>query len=177
MTGRVLLIGKCTGVLRRLQAALREHGVDADVSRDVGRADAGRPYAYDAVAFGRAVSSADRARMREAFRQGNPAVVFVDGLAPIIPLLVAQFEEALDRRPEAERRLGTVERADGRPAFELRSEAEVSVVDHRLTPLDRVRTTRLLDARLPSGSHALADGVGKGAFLVVRAGGDEVKVG
>jgi hypothetical protein len=46
---------------------------------------------YGAVAFGRAVGEEDRARMRDAFRAANPAVAFVDGLAPITPLLVAQL--------------------------------------------------------------------------------------
>ena len=59
--------------------------------------------------------------MRDAFRAANHAVAFVDGLAPITPLLVAQFEQALGL--EHERRLGDVTVSEGRIQFELRAQA------------------------------------------------------
>jgi hypothetical protein len=46
--------------------------------------------------------------MKERFRVDNPDVVYVDGLASITPLLLAQFEETLDRRPGTERTLRNV---------------------------------------------------------------------
>ena len=106
MPDRVLLIGKRAVVLTRLQAALRESGIEADLTQDTAARVAAGPGEYDAVAFGRAVGEHDRARMRDAFRAANHAVAFVDGLAPITPLLKAQFEQALG--PEHERRLGDV---------------------------------------------------------------------
>ena len=95
MPDRVLLIGKRAVVLTRLQAALRESGIEADLTQDTAGAGRRQLREYDAVAFGRAVGEHDRARMRDAFRAANHAVAFVDGLAPITPLLVAQFEQAL----------------------------------------------------------------------------------
>jgi hypothetical protein len=107
MPDRVLLIGKRAAVLTRLQAALREIGIEADLTQDVSGADRGQLRQYAAVAFGRAVGEADRSRMKEEFRAANPDIVYVDGLAPITPLLVAEFEEALDRRSETERKIST----------------------------------------------------------------------
>ncbi len=48
-----------------------------------------------AVGFGREASEADSTRMEDAFRVANPDVIYVDGLAPITALLVAQLEEAI----------------------------------------------------------------------------------
>jgi hypothetical protein len=92
---RVLLVGKRASVLTSLQSALRKVGIEADLTQDVTAARPDGLRRYDAVAFGRAVKENDRARMKAVFRAANPSVIFIDGLAPITPLLVAQFEEAL----------------------------------------------------------------------------------
>jgi hypothetical protein len=152
---RVLLVGKRAAVLTRLQAALLEIGIEADLTQDLADADDDHLRAYAAVAFGRAVRENDRARMREAFRTVNPEVTFVDGLAPITPLLVAQFEQALDRRPEQDRRLRRVTASDGRIELELRAAADVRVLLCRLTRLYRTRTDNLLHERLQPGTHTI----------------------
>ena len=82
------------GADQAASSALRESGIEADLTQDTAGAGRRQPGEYDAVAFGRAVGEHDRARMRDAFRAANHAVAFVDGLAPITPL-VAQFEQAL----------------------------------------------------------------------------------
>jgi hypothetical protein len=180
MTDRVLLIGKRAAVLTRLQAALRDVGIEADLTRDVRDADDVQLRPYAAVAFGRAVSEADRARMKEVFRAANPDVVYVDGLAPITPLLVAQFEEALDRRPEAARKFGSVVAAGGHIELEVRGRAAVQVTAYRLTRLYRTRTTGLLDDVLLAGLKSIALprslARAKEAFAVIRADADEVRV-
>jgi hypothetical protein len=115
-------------------------------------------------------------------RSGQPTrpVAFVDGLAPITPLLVAQFEQALDRRPEDERRLGDVTVSEGRIQFELRSQVRVRVTVYRLTRLYRTRTEQLLDELLAPGIHTVdlrpRIARAKEAFAVVRADDDEVHV-
>jgi len=180
MAVRVLLIGKRAAVLTRLQAALRDIGIEADLTRDVSGADRGELRQYAAVAFDRAVGEEDRSRMKEAFRAANPNVVYVDGFAPITPLLVAQFEEALDRRPKTERKIAAVARANARIEIELRAPVRVQVTVYRLTRLYRTRTARLLDEQLQSGRRrvelpARLAGA-REAFAVVRAEADEVRV-
>jgi hypothetical protein len=164
---RVLLIGKRAAVLTRLQEALRESSIEADLTQDTAHADQSELCEYDAVAFGRAVGEQDRARIKEAFRAANPTVAFVDGLAPITPLLVAQFEQALDRRPEDEPRLGDVTVSEGRIQFELRSQVRVAV--YRLTRLYRTRTEQLLAPGIHTVDLRPRIARAKEAFAVVRA--------
>ncbi len=180
MADRVLLIGKRAGVLTRLQAGLREIGIEADLTQDTTGADRQELRKYSAVAFGRAVGQEDRARMGAAFQRANPDVVFVDGLAPITPLLVAQFEQALDRRPEQDRRLSALKVAEGRVEFRLRAESRVRVIAYRLTRLYRTRAEQLFDDRLAPGLHHVHLKPrlvrAKEAFIVVRAEDGEVQV-
>jgi hypothetical protein len=180
MTDRVLLVGKRAAVLTRLQAALRDVGIEADLTQEVRNADHAQLRPYAAVAFGRAVSEADRSRMKDVFRAANPDVVYVDGLAPITALLVAQFEEALDRRPETARKLRSVVAARGRIELEVRAQAAVQATAYRLTRLYRTRTTQLLDGELPVGPKTIALPMSlaraREAFAVVRADVDEVRV-
>lgn len=179
MADRVLLIGKRAAVLTRLQAALREIGIEADLTQDVSGADRGQLRQYAAVAFGRAMGEADRSRMKAQFRAANPEVVDVDGLAPITPLLVAQFEEALDRRSESERKLRAVTVADGRIELELRAPTRVLVTVYRLTRLYRTRTEQLLGERLEPGRRTVVVpqrlARAREAFAVVRAEAHEVR--
>jgi putative cell wall-binding protein len=55
---RVLLIGNRAAVLTSLQAALREIGIQADLTQDTAGADRGELREYSAVAFGRTAASA-----------------------------------------------------------------------------------------------------------------------
>ena len=118
--------------------------------------------------------------MKAALRAANPDIVCVDGLAPITPLLVAQFEQALDRRPETARKIRTVIAAVDRIALELHAPARVRVTLYRLTRLYRTRTAQLLDEELPAGrtNVALPPRLARAreAFVVVRAELDEVRV-
>jgi hypothetical protein len=177
---RVLLIGKRAAVLTRLQAAVRDIGIEADLTRNVSGADPGELRQYAAVAFGRAVGQTDRARIKEAVTAANPDVAYVDGLAPIAPLLVAQLEEALDCRPENERKIGTLVATGGRMELELRAPTHVLVTAYRLTRLHRRRTTRLLDEWLEPGGRTieLPERLARAteAFAVVRTDAREVRV-
>jgi hypothetical protein len=68
-------------------------------------------------------------------------------------LLVAQFEQALDRRPEQDRRLGKV--TGGRINFDLHSQARVRVTVYRLNRLYCTHTDQLLDEHLAPGIHTV----------------------
>ena len=118
------------------------------------------------MAFGRVVSETDRTATRDAFREANSDVVDVDGLAPITPLLVAQFEEALDRRPETQQKLEHVRADHGLIEIELRAPVTVRVTLYRLTRLYRTWSTGLSTkssrpGRGPSSSHARSRAPGK----------------
>jgi hypothetical protein len=177
---RVLLIGKRTSVLTRLAAALRDQDIEADQLHYVGRelrdeqADG-----YGLVAFGRAVRSADRERLRRSFTAADPDVVFVDGYAPIIPLLVAQFEQALDRRPLGRRAIVDAAVRGGIVDVELRVVCRLAITTYRLDVLYRTHEKILFDREVEAGAHSAALGSrtvrSRNAFVVIRAG-DEAAV-
>ncbi|WP_189874565.1 oxidoreductase [Streptomyces bluensis] len=171
---RVLLIGARVAVLARLAAALRTIGIGADITHDATEVPAEELRTYGAVAFGRAVGEEERAAVREAFERAGVEVAHVDGLAPVIPLLVAQIENALDRSPSAQRRLTRLIAAEGEAGVEVTSTCRVQVTVYRLDRLHRTHTHAAFDGILPAGRHriALSGKALKGeSFVVARSSG------
>ncbi|UUU26287.1 oxidoreductase [Streptomyces sp. DSM 40750] len=171
---RVLLIGARVAVLAKLAAALRAIGIGADIAQDATGVPAEELRSYGAVAFGQAVGEADRAAVRLAFDRAGVQVAYVDGLAPIIPLLVAQIEHALDRSPAEQRRLTRLVAADGQAGIEITSTCRVELTAYRLDRLYRTHTYRFFDGILPAGRHriGLDPKTVKGeSFIVARTSG------
>ncbi|GAB4048811.1 hypothetical protein [Spirosoma litoris] len=93
---KVLLIGRNPNVLANLALALRDDGFVVkttsaieQASQDFNAAD------FDVVAFGRGIDVATNAALRASFLEQNPTALFVDGLAPVISLLVKQIKLAV----------------------------------------------------------------------------------
>ena len=129
---------------------------------------------YGVVAFGRSVRAADRARLRAEFSAADPEVVFVDGYAPIIPLLVAQFEQALDRRPLGRRTIVDAAVRRGIVDVELRAPCRLRITAYRLGTLHRTRERVVFDRDVEAGVHSAALGSraarSRTSFVVIRAG-------
>ncbi|MFJ3806686.1 oxidoreductase [Streptomyces sp. NPDC090073] len=171
---RVLLIGARVAVLARLAAALRTIGVGADITQDARRVPAEELRGYDAVAFGRAVYEADRAAVLRAFDEAGVEVAAVAGLAPIVPLLVAQIEHALDRSPLPQRRLTALTAADGAAEIEVTSPCRVRVTAHRLDRFHRIHSQDVFDGTLEPGRHRVdldPRAVRGEAYVVARTSG------
>ncbi|MGX1507689.1 UNVERIFIED_CONTAM: hypothetical protein RKD43_006314 [Streptomyces graminofaciens] len=171
---RVLLIGARVAVLAKLAAALRSIGIGADIAHDAAGVPAEELGAYQVVAFGRAVTDADRAAVREAFARAGAQVEYVDGLAPVVPLLVAQIELALDRSPVGQRRLRGLVAEGGEAVVEVASECRVRLVAYRLDALYRTRVRELFDGTLQPGAHRIpldAKAVKGRSFVVARTMG------
>ncbi|QKV91771.1 oxidoreductase [Streptomyces sp. NA02950] len=156
---RALLIGRRAAVLAKLAAALRRIGIGAEITLDAAGAHPDELRKYGAVVFGRAVGRDERDAVRDACAAARADVVFVTALAPIVPLLVAQVEQALDRTPFDRRGL-TGLRASGAGAaveafLEVASPCRVRLVAHRMDRLSRSRTWELFDAPLEPGTHRL----------------------
>ncbi|MFF3323839.1 oxidoreductase [Streptomyces sp. NPDC002889] len=171
---RVLLIGARVAVLAKLAAALRTIGIGAEITHDADAVPPAELRTYGAVAFGRAVGEPERAAVRAAFERAEAPAVYVDGLAPIVPLLVAQIEHALDRTPPERRRLtrlsATVEGAE----IEVTSACRVQLVAYRLDRLYRSHVQQLFDGMLEPGRHRIpldAKTVKGQSFVVARATG------
>ncbi|MEV3853624.1 oxidoreductase [Streptomyces sp. NPDC050095] len=171
---RVLLIGARVAVLAKLAAALRTIGIGAEITHDASGVSVEELRTYGAVAFGRAVDEGQRALVRRQFEQADADPAYVDGLAPIIPLLVAQIESALDRSPQERRRLTRLVAADGEAGLEVTSTCRVQLTAYRLDRLYRTHTHAVFDEVLQPGKHRipLDNKATKGeSFLVARTTG------
>ncbi|MDX6363280.1 MAG: hypothetical protein QOC85_2290 [Streptomyces sp.] len=171
---RVLLIGARVAVLAKLAAALRTIGIGADITQDAADVPADELRGYGAVAFGRAVGEQQRAAVRRSFDRAEVDVAYVDGLAPVIPLLVAQIEHALDRRPLELRRLTRLTAADGEAAVDVTSTCRVRLTAYRLDRLYRTHAHEVFDGILETGSHRIAldaKAVKGESFVVARTSG------
>ncbi|POX51009.1 oxidoreductase [Streptomyces sp. Ru71] len=171
---RVLLIGARVALLAKLAAALRTIGVGADIAHDAHGVPAEELRGYGAVAFGRGVGEAERAAVRHAFEAAGMPVAFVDALAPIVPLLVAQIEHALDRSPVEQRRLTRLTAARGEADVEVTSRCRVQLTAYRLDRLSRTHAHEVFDGVLGPGSHRIpldARAVKGASYVVARTSG------
>ncbi|WP_028815562.1 hypothetical protein [Streptomyces flavidovirens] len=171
---RVLLIGARVDVLAKLAAALRTINIGADITSDAADVPPDELRAYGAVAFGRAVDEHTRATTRAAFERAGADVAYVDGLAPIVPLLVAQLEAALDRSPPERRRLARLVAVEGEAGVEVTSTCRVQLIAYRLDRLYRTHTHEVFCDVLEPGNHRipLDPRATKGqSFIVARTTG------
>ncbi|MFH8489075.1 oxidoreductase [Streptomyces longisporoflavus] len=150
---RVLLIGARVAVPAKLAAALRTIGIGAEIAADATGVPPDELRTYGAVVFGRGVPAATREGVRAAFDGAGIQVAYVDGLAPIIPLLVAQIEDALDASPPEQRRLTRLAAAHGTADVEITSTCRVQLIAYRLGRLSRTRTHQVFDGVLEPGEH------------------------
>lgn len=164
---RVLLIGARVALLAKLAAALRMIGIGAEIAADASGVPAEELRTYGAVAFGRAVPERMRDGVRAAFEGAGVEVRYVDGFAPVVPLLVAQIEYALDRSPLAQRRLTRLTVAGGAAVTEVTSSCRVRLTAYRVDRLLRTRVHEVLDEVLAPGEHRVAL-PGKSQFVVAR---------
>ncbi|MDI3385414.1 oxidoreductase [Streptomyces sp. B-S-A8] len=173
---RVLLVGARAAVLAKLAAALRIIGIGAETLPADGTLDIPPEElrTYGAVAFGRGVTDGQRAAIRGEFERAGIAVEYVDGLAPIVPLLVAQIEQALGEGQLARHRLAGLDVVDGEADVQVASTCRVRLTAYRLDRLHRGRAHAVYEGILEPGSHRIAldpRAVRGRAFLVARAPG------
>ncbi|MFD8915795.1 oxidoreductase [Streptomyces sp. NPDC059575] len=170
----VLVIGPRAGVPARLAAALRGTGIGADVTPEVDDVPAAELRRYGAVLYAPGVPEAQRAAVHEAFTRSGVSAAHVDALAPIVPLLVAQTEQALDRDPLRPRRITTLTADRHTAVLDVATPCRVRLLAYRRDRLHRVHVRELLDEVLPPGSHHLPldpRAVRGNAYVVARTTG------
>lgn len=171
---RVLLIGSRVAVLAKLAAALRTINIGAEIAENADRVPPDEIRTYGAVAFGRSIAEHEKAAVREAFARAGVEPAYVEGHAPIVPLLVAQLEHALDRTPQEQRRLVRLVAADGEAGVEVTSACRVQLVAYRQDRLHRTHTEVVFEGLLEPGKHRipLDERATRGrSFLVARTMG------
>ncbi|MFH9431572.1 oxidoreductase [Streptomyces sp. NPDC017615] len=171
---RVLLIGPRVGLLAKLAAALRGIGIGADITLDAATVPAEELNGYGAALTGPTLPEPERAAVREAFGRPGVDTVLMAASAPIVPLLVAQVQQALDRSPAGSRRLTALTATPEAAEIEVSAPGRVQLTAYRLDRLRRTRSHTVLDATLGPGSHCLPLGAGvvRGeTYLVARTSG------
>ncbi|MCZ9343905.1 oxidoreductase, partial [Streptomyces sp. TRM76130] len=93
----------------------------------------------------------DRAAVRAAFTEAGADVTCVDGLAPVVPVLVAQIERALDRTPADRRRLIRLTATGDAADIEVTSPCRVRLTAYRVDRLRRTRAREVFDGVLQPG--------------------------
>jgi DNA-binding response OmpR family regulator len=107
----VLLIGKRKSVLTRLASELQKEGLSVQWTNNYATAHTDfRPNRFDLIIFGRGVDDRNRLRLQTIYQARNPEIIFLEGIAPIIPLLVHQIRYALLRKKQNERTLAEARR-------------------------------------------------------------------
>ena len=157
MNNRVLLIGRNPTVLINLASALTDEGFAVKTTNRVEQAGQDFDAAdFDVVAFGRGVDAPTNERLRATFTAHNPTVRFIDGLAPVIPILVKQIKLTLANRTIPEKVITDF----GFQQTESLHIRVATVIDCQLTidlyQLDAVHTIRqqtLVSQFVTAGNH------------------------
>jgi hypothetical protein len=171
---RVLIIGRSENVLSEAVRILRGQGRAAGASNDF--ADVMNLFdmtAVDIVVFGGMVPPATKELLRQEISDRNPAMTFIQGLAGIAGLIVAQVQAS--RTGDA---LAVTYDPQTRAVdLHLDEPEDVQVVAWWATsfaPPEPLSTSLvLLDARLPAGRHAVTlpeDVPTQASFVTVTAG-------
>ncbi|MFI9389412.1 oxidoreductase [Streptomyces bauhiniae] len=169
---RVLLVGPRVGLLAKLAAALRGIGIGADITPDATDIPAGELAGYGAALTGPTVPEDERDALRAAL--ARTGTVLVDAPAAVVPVLVAQLQQALDRAPAERRRLTALTATPYAAEIDVTAPGRVQLTAYRVDRLRRTHARTVLDAVLGPGHHRLPldpRTVRGEAYLVARTSG------
>lgn len=99
---KILLVGKDSRLMAELEEALKKEGFNAKWWDDLDELNHVDATAYCMVFMGAGLPAAEKERYQPQWKQDNPSLLFVEGLASSIPLLVAQVQLAFSRQIDYE---------------------------------------------------------------------------
>lgn len=174
---QILLVGKRMRSLEHLGDLLRQRGLvvrEQTDARDVRLLPDST--GYDAVFLSRGLRRSAVERLISTVKQLNANVRVIHALTPLIPVMLAQVEQAIGPSAASGRITAeaTFEIANNRVVLILRESAVVEVALHRLDGLYRAQHIPVYAGELTQGRHNLPiiRRVGPGErYVVVRAGG------
>ena len=160
MNKKVLLIGHNPTVLRDLASALSNEGFGVrttnlveEASRDFDAAD------FDLIAFGRGIDETTNTLLKAAFSALSPTVHFVDGLGPVIPLLVRQIKLALSSDETSEKVISafSCQQAD-RLAIHItiRVACQLKIDLYQLNAVHQTHQQTLVSSFILAGNHTFS---------------------
>lgn len=157
MDKRILLIGRNPAILASLASALTEEGFVVKTTNRVEQASQDFNAAdFTVIAFGRGVDGATNAALRASFLEQNPAIRFVDGLAPVIPLLVKQIKLALSDKQGTEQMLTDFSYEDTYPPcihITAASPCQLSIDLYQLDAVHHTQQKTLVSEFIIVGNH------------------------
>lgn len=156
MSKRVLLVGRNQTVLAKLAKALAQEDIDVQTTNHVEQASQDfNARDFSLIAFGRGVDGTTKDRLKADFTSQNPNVLFVDGIAPIIPLLVKQVIGTLKAKPADSNVLTQLgyEQHSSTVHLTVRQDCYLSLCFYQLDAVHRTRHETLIAENIQTGSH------------------------
>ena len=156
---RILSIGKRKSVLTVLSKKLIEEGFDASWTNKIEQATQDfNACDFDLITWGRGVDETRRRIFEEKFRVQNPEILFVEGMAPIIPLLVDQVKWALAEKRSEEKSISAVEIAStGELSIKIHAakDCEATFRIYHLNFLFRAKEYEVASERIRQGEQVI----------------------
>lgn len=127
---------------------------------------------FDIIAFGRGVSPENKQRLKQTYKEQNPKIQFVDGLAPITNLLVDQIKWACV--PDHESSIKAKVTFDGANGIrvETRTSCRLTVKHYTLNWLFQSKERVVADQQIDGGTYRFSLKPSRGRnFLVIMQDG------
>ncbi|QIP11222.1 hypothetical protein G8759_00480 [Spirosoma aureum] len=160
MSKRVLLVGRNAAVLSTLADALTRKGLVVQTTNRVEQASEGFDAAdFDLIAFGRGVDESTNVRLKTDFIRQNADILFVDGLAPIIPLLVRQISIALAAETSGESILAQFSYQQPEIRISVYAACQLKIDLYQLDVVHSTRQQTLISEFIEAGSHTFSTAI------------------
>ncbi|MBD2756967.1 hypothetical protein [Spirosoma validum] len=171
MGKNVLLIGRNPTVLAHLALALTEEGLFVQTTSAVEEASLNFDGAdFDLVAFGRGVDEATNALLKAAFSDQNSNLLFVDGLAPVIPLLVKQIKVAFS--DQQTQKLVTefvcIQTDCSQVRITVKANCQLTICLYELDATHTTQQKTLVDESVSGGSHTFSLPIQSGSDATIK---------
>lgn len=158
VTIRILMVGRSGKTMTTMAATM---GPDFEVQFTDDKESAARDVdftTFDAVVLGRALSDADRDRLRETMREKNPTLVLLTSLAPIGPLIAEQVKASIfdnSGHPVILTDLSyrNHQRKDRHLRYTLTADCTVDIVIYRFNLLFQVKVEPVTSPAVTAGQH------------------------
>ncbi|QJW91949.1 hypothetical protein HNV11_22470 [Spirosoma taeanense] len=159
-------------MLALLKEALEDVGLTVFVTDRVEQA-AAEFYAadFDLIAFGRGVDEPLNTELRAVFSNQRSDVLFVNGLAPVVPLLVKQILFAMRRKPEVKNVLSDFRYQIAEPitvVVTLTEPTQLTVGIYQLDAEHRTVCKMLVSEFVQAGQHAFPMSIEPDAGATIR---------
>ena len=155
---KVLLIGKRTKILDAVVDSLKNEGITAVSTNKMGEVvNLYNARDFDLICFGRGVKTEFKSGMEPLFRQQNPSIILLNGMAPIIPLIVDQIMEVLSDRENINKlcKLIFQNEKDLELKVLLNKPARLLIRIYYLNFLFKTKIISAIDSDLVKGSHSI----------------------